>query len=303
MAELDWMHPSYRDLVIDELVTDKGLRINFLGTASIRDISLALSTIGGHDGKRTMPLIGDEESKKIVVERVKALFSTEDEFSLSNLLTILDYARKQNDSQSEWVTDLLYITLSSFPRLFAGKIIYSDLLDYYCKLTLDFKPLLPLPDFEPTWNYRVKLIKEVVDEQSYFIGSEIESWTKLISLLQKNEPRFLTQINFPTDYSALVIRVIKNLQTDVKYDICSPKKDDITTEIDRLNEIIDGLIELMSEVLEWKIIISPILSPLERKRDDLAESIPENQEPDFDDIDDEPIDPSGFDIDQLFSDL
>jgi hypothetical protein len=302
MTRLDWMHPSYRDLVIDELVYDKELRKIFLGTAGIQDISLALSTIGGHDGKRTMPLIGDEESKKIIEERVKVLSSTENEFGVLNLLTILDYAKKQNGPQSGWITDLLYTVLSSFPRLMAGKTINLYSLDYYCKLTLDFKPLLTLPDFETTWNYHVQLIQEVIDEDGFFTGSEIKNWARLTLILKKNEPRFLTQINYPDSFSSLISEIITNLESDVTSSISPLTNDIIKDEIYRINEIMSGLTELSSLESDFMRIIAPIKDSLEQKRNEYLENTHE-EEPDIDNIDDELIDTSGFDVDKLFADL
>lgn len=91
--------------------------------------------------------------------------------------------------------------------------------------------------------------------------------------------------------------------SDVNSYILSPTKDDIKNEIDRSNEIIDGLNDLSSVENSYQKIISSIEYSLQQKRDELAESVLENQEPDFEDIDDEPKDHSGFNIDQLFSDL
>lgn len=113
----------------------------------------------------------------------------------------------------------------------------------------------------------------------------------------------MTQENFPDAYSFLISEVIKNLESDVNSYILSPTKDDIKNEIDRLNEIIDGLNDLSSIENSYQKIISSIEHSLQQKRDELAESVLEDQEPDFEDIDDKPIDHSGFNIDQLFSDL
>lgn len=113
----------------------------------------------------------------------------------------------------------------------------------------------------------------------------------------------MTQVNFPNAYSSLMSEIIKNLESDVNSYVLTPTKDDIRNEIERINEILDGLNDLSSVENSYQKIISSIEDSLQQKRDEVAESILEDQEPDFEDIDDEPIAHSGSDIDQLFSDL
>jgi hypothetical protein len=57
IARIDWMHPSYRDLVVDELVRTDSLRTKFLGSAGVEGIRLALSVSGGAQGSRRFPFI------------------------------------------------------------------------------------------------------------------------------------------------------------------------------------------------------------------------------------------------------
>ncbi len=303
MTELEWMHPSYRDLVIDELASHKSLRDTFLRTANIRDIGLAFSTQGGATGKRTMPLIVDDESKRIIEQRIQDLLSELDQFDQNSLLSIIDNSAKENNPQKDWIVSLLDESLKSIRKNWQGKSIDLRLLENICKLTLHLKPLAQLPDFEPTWNYQINLLKKVIVGDGFFSGSEVGNWAKLISLLRKNEPRFLTQVNFPDAYISLISEIIKNLESDVNSYILSPTTDEIRYEIDRIIEIIDGLNDLSSVENSFQNTISSIEYSLQQKRYELTESVKEDQEPDFEDIDDEPIDHSGFDIDQLFSDL
>ena len=69
----DWIHPSYRDLVIDELVADTELRTEFLKRASIEGVKLAVSDTGGQEGLRRLPLMVSAESWEILEERALAI--------------------------------------------------------------------------------------------------------------------------------------------------------------------------------------------------------------------------------------
>jgi hypothetical protein len=59
---VNWIHPSYRDLVIDELMTDYDKQRAFLRNASSVGLGLALSEAGGAAGKRTLPFLGNNDS-------------------------------------------------------------------------------------------------------------------------------------------------------------------------------------------------------------------------------------------------
>src|SRR5437773_2726429 len=56
-ASIDWMHPSWRDLVIEELATDEPAREHFLKNCGPPGFLLALSVAGGATGGRVMPLL------------------------------------------------------------------------------------------------------------------------------------------------------------------------------------------------------------------------------------------------------
>jgi hypothetical protein len=68
-----WVHPTWRDLVIERLAGDANLRRRFLGRCGPHGIVLALSTSGGAEGERRLPLICDDEDWDAVGDRIHAL--------------------------------------------------------------------------------------------------------------------------------------------------------------------------------------------------------------------------------------
>ncbi len=56
-ASVTWVHPSWRDLVIDRLAADQAGRQAFLETCSLEGVLLAVSVEGGVSGERTFPLL------------------------------------------------------------------------------------------------------------------------------------------------------------------------------------------------------------------------------------------------------
>ena len=68
-----WVHPTWRDLVIERLAADAKLRRRFLGRCGPHGVVLALSTSGGAEGERRLPLICDDEDWDAVGDRIYAL--------------------------------------------------------------------------------------------------------------------------------------------------------------------------------------------------------------------------------------
>ncbi len=54
---IGWVHPSWRDLVIDELRDDADARRRFLSASAVDGVTLAVSRAGGIAGERTLPLM------------------------------------------------------------------------------------------------------------------------------------------------------------------------------------------------------------------------------------------------------
>ena len=73
MHFLSWMHPSYRDLVIEELSRDVAFRRNFLRTCSVNGLKLAVSEAGGAAGTRRFPLMVDKSAWTMLTQRAGEL--------------------------------------------------------------------------------------------------------------------------------------------------------------------------------------------------------------------------------------
>jgi hypothetical protein len=68
-----WVHPTWRDLVIERLAADARLRRHFLSHCGPHGVVLALSTGGGATGERALPLICEDEDWDAVGDRIYAL--------------------------------------------------------------------------------------------------------------------------------------------------------------------------------------------------------------------------------------
>ena len=71
--KIAWVHPSWRDLVIDHLADDDRARQHFLRNCSINGALLALSVAGGGSGDRVMPLLETDSDWDDLTDRVHDL--------------------------------------------------------------------------------------------------------------------------------------------------------------------------------------------------------------------------------------
>jgi hypothetical protein len=91
-AKVSWVHPSWRDLVIDQLVLDRAARRRFLARAELDGVLLALAVGGGRAGERVFPLLVDDADWDLVGDRVAALARETDDHDALRLLGALETA-------------------------------------------------------------------------------------------------------------------------------------------------------------------------------------------------------------------
>lgn len=85
-----WVHPTWRDLVIERLSQDAALRRHFLDHCGPHGIALAMSTGGGAEGGRQLPLIAGDEDWDAIGDRIYALGPDLDARETATVLTALD---------------------------------------------------------------------------------------------------------------------------------------------------------------------------------------------------------------------
>jgi hypothetical protein len=108
-----WVHPSWRDLVINELRDDATARQRFLGACGLYGAMLALSQAGGITGERTLPLLVDDSDWDRLGDRMLPLVGELEDQGLTQLLLALqglgpvDIARAQKHEARNLAANLL----------------------------------------------------------------------------------------------------------------------------------------------------------------------------------------------------
>jgi hypothetical protein len=197
---IDWVHPSWRDLVIDELRGDRDARRRFLRACGPYGAGLVLSREGGRAGERALPLLVEDGDWDVFTDRAGELVRELEDRELARLLTAcalsadarLDDAagRAELRSLAEYV---LGATKRAWDRQRRALPVFLVEAWYETNARLP-EPLHP-PQMGPTW-------AELHPGALAFAGDPAElrradEWLALAQTLVSGDPRTARELGFP----------------------------------------------------------------------------------------------------------
>ena len=202
-ASVTWVHPSWRDLVIDELAHDAAARRAFLHACGVHGAALALSTAGGAAGERALPLLRDDGDWDALADRLAELVPELDAPETTLVLTALAEARRETRVAERGELDALSAeTLERLARAWSrvpgGTPI--GLLAEWLALASELPERPELPVLAATW---VELTPTgPVDLGSPTETTAFDDWTVLAELLRMHAPNVLRRFRFPAAQTA-----------------------------------------------------------------------------------------------------
>jgi hypothetical protein len=193
-----WVHPSWRDLLIDQLAADREARQRFLSRCSIDGVLLAISTAGGAAGSRDLPLLQEDADWDVLADRLSVLLPDMDDPDAARLLASLETAarrtaptRSHYDPALELGAVSRYV-LERLAREWAQKraAIALGLLDGWLALAGSIVSPPDPPDLTRTWAELAPT--ERVDIRSRPSLVRFEDWLRLVTMLvHRNRRAFL----------------------------------------------------------------------------------------------------------------
>lgn len=314
---VDWIHPSYRDLVIEELIQESALRNAFLRRASLEGVKLAVSDTGGQYGNRRMPLIRSAESWDVLEERCLSLIASD--AGDREVLEILGNAASDDASGgqgSRWKR-LLALVCKAVREKWdrESRLISTADLQAFAKARGYAQPTPVLPELRPAWEaleahfFESIRVAETGGSLNY---DAFDNLTAFAHAVMQCAPEFLREKGFPNKYEAEISTVLSRAQSEIDDDPDTADPEELRYLAGRADLAASAVKRLgdLSESHESEA--NALAGRLRRHSSALEESADENDppEPDGDSYESEGYsshgiseDPVAFDIAKLFSEL
>lgn len=260
-SSVDWMHPSWRDLVIEHLASDESQRREFLLHTGLHGFLLALSSAGGATGGRQTPLLVREDDWEALTQAVDPVLNTGWSAAWS-VLNALQEALKSSASSGQphnlERSPLARLSDAVLTRLREhwSQCAYSPgpfLLDRYYVVSQFISPLPPGPNLQPIWETSstalLTQIKEFNSEKIEVGFDEIADWVRLAATVSENEPRFLRQVGYPECFVEIIREFLPYLSERGGREFDFESENECSDEETRLEELAD-LASSIGELLD-----------------------------------------------------
>jgi hypothetical protein len=206
---IGWVHPSWRDLVIDQLRTDPAARRRFLAAGGLDAAMLALSQAGGPTGDRTFPLLLDDTDWDTFADRTRDLVRELDDHDATRLLLAIADALSDRvrPAQRAEVTSLAGYVLGATRRAWDAdaRVLPVALLDAWYALNARLANAAPPPELRTTWSGLRPIVAGPVGRAEL---ARADDWLTLAQLLDRRDPAALAELGFPLREGPVLERMI-----------------------------------------------------------------------------------------------
>lgn len=198
----DWVHPSWRDLVIEHLAHRPGSRERFLSRCGITGLELALSSAGGSEGERSQPLLQTPDDWGTLRRRALELIGGGDQFAhhrlLSTLRSLLFTAGGEpGDGELHRLAREVLPAITAAWNA-AAEPLWPDRLRLFYDVSVMVRPLVAGPSLEATWEQHEPML---TDASSIEWHGDVAEALRVIEVIARNEPRLLRQRRWPHDFA------------------------------------------------------------------------------------------------------
>jgi len=311
---VDWIHPSYRDLVVEELASNPALRKSFLDGMGLEGIKLALSEPACKGISGAFLLIASEDEWRTLKNRCLALAEESARSDQVDLLEILSDAAKRPTTALDHtrLTDIIRLTCLAVHRQWnqPTTVLSARDLVAYCKASSFAAPLPPIPDLRESWETAVAIFRRQLEgwDSGYELEiDELRTWVDLADVVARQEPRFLVQARFPDSYKE-DLEILKGvLESELGADIIQPSYEDLVFQAEQLDYLAEVTEDLSRLLRSYDIEMRGLVEQAQaRARQLLMEAEENDPDPpdDYYDYYSESVDAGySFDVHALFSDL
>ncbi|HUA70285.1 MAG TPA: hypothetical protein VMA96_04370 [Solirubrobacteraceae bacterium] len=234
---IGWVHPSWRDLVIDELREDRIARRRFLAVSGVDGVTLAISAAGGSTGERTLPLLIDDADWDALGDRLHELRPELEDRELARvLLSLMGAIAVVGDAyQARELESLAANVLRTSRRAWDERHgpVPVFLLEAWYGLNACLAESAVRPQLAPTWAelHPGGLLLEHPDPAEL---ARTEEWLEFAEVLRRHDIVALEWFGFYTTDRDLLERLIVSLTRTSADEEMRPLTESVLARIERL---------------------------------------------------------------------
>ncbi|MDQ6778346.1 MAG: hypothetical protein M3071_19480 [Actinomycetota bacterium] len=197
--KVTWVHPSWRDLVIEHLSSDAEARVHFLRHCAVHGALLALSSAGGARGRRRLPLLKRDADWDALTDRLYELAPDLEQAELIGVLDALRSARAGREvvpdrAEREALVRAVLVRLTNMWKS-ARVPIAVPVLEAWLAVGRRLSPPPPPPALGVTW--AELLPASAPDFSDRACLERFADWLTLAELLRAYDPKLLGELGFP----------------------------------------------------------------------------------------------------------
>jgi hypothetical protein len=249
-ASVTWVHPSWRDLVIDELAADDRARSDFLRACSIHGAALALSTAGGSTGERALPLLRQDADWDALGDRLATILPELHPPETTLLLAALSEANTSAPTDARVELDALAgETLSRLGAAWHAAVPVGILAAWVLVAAgLGEPPALPTVAVAATW---IDALPPTAPDLTVTgqIGA-LDDWLALAELLTAHAPEMLQRFDFPASQTATLRAIIAAARHLPRADIDPPARTLLVRVLRRIARLVPALAYDATEAID-----------------------------------------------------
>jgi hypothetical protein len=251
---LDWIHPSYRDLVIEELAADDTLRQRVLSSVTISGLKVAVSDTSGPRGEDKYPLIRSSSDWALLKEGCVRLIEKASPTLAADALKVVTSAAQSATEPSvrKELSEIIYsVCEATRTHWDASETVFTaNQIVTFCQSSLLANQLPALPRFERSWATAeesvLRNLSECDKDGTVDCGS-LHEWTQLALVIFQNDPRFLRHRKFPEKYQDAINRILAIADAEANSDYEYDSEEDYrsaATDCDLLIQVLDAMQQL-----------------------------------------------------------
>jgi hypothetical protein len=195
-VRVQWVHPSWRDLVIEHLAGDAAAREHFLRSCGINGTLLALSLAGGAAGERERPLLTCDTDWDALTDRMYALVPALDSAETSALLALVADtigATRSDRAEAEALARMLLLRLRRRWDASRAPIPLPE-LEGWLTLAEHLIPEPEPPSLDLTWAELLPACPPSLDDHEEL--ERFADWLSLAAMLRDTRPDVLRGLGF-----------------------------------------------------------------------------------------------------------